>query len=915
MSTVGQNDRWERLEELFAEAVELPPDLQSSFVDRETASDPGLRKQLRALLEHDSGAASRINSVVGHASRAAAAPVDWYGRRFGPYRIVREIGRGGFGIVFEAVRDDDEYRKTVALKIAPWWRDLQTLHDRFRYERQILAGLEHPYIARFLDGGTQDGIPYFAMEYVEGVPITEYVRSRPLTLRQTIELFRQVCTAVHYAHQSLIVHRDLKPGNILVTGEGVPKLLDFGIAKLLSPLEDLARTTTGSMSWTPDYASPEQVRALPITTRTDVYSLGLIFFELLTGQRAQVADTSSPLAIDRSICETPVPLASNKAPALARQLRGDLNNIIAKATQKDPERRYPSVVELSDDLENYLAGRPVRARTDGTAYRVSKFLKRNAIPVSAAVVVAASMVIGTAVALVQAQRADRRFQQVRKLANTFLFSFHDQIQNLAGSTRAREFVVKTALEYLDSLSAEAGGDVALQEELGNAYLRVARVQGDGRVANLGQIDASLESLHKAMNIGEDILRRRPNDAGALRLMTAVHGQLGDTWALFKGNVAEGTIQHNRAVAYAEQLSRSPGATNADRADLANALLKQGDALIDDAPKEALAAFQRAMEPASRVEAAAPGPSSTWLVAQVYQRLGRVSHELGDPEAAIRYLEESARRQKRLIEADPNNARYRRELAVLYSFLGNYSGNSSYFNLGKPAAALDYYRQAYALDAQLASADPNDARGRLDRINNALKIAAIPIPGGVEERVRQARFALAAIDPMVSQAPSNFRYRSHRQNGLSVLGGALLDAGKAREAVRVLGESLDEADRLLRASPRDLGAREAYDTGLDELGQAFLAAKDWDKAAANLNRARELLEQTHAEMPYDLYFLRDLALTQEHLGWLADARARRDGARQWYQTALRSWDAWRKLTRDNAYVANQVARLNERLKNN
>ncbi len=910
---MDQFDRWARLEELFAEAVELPPDLQSSFVDRETATDPELRKQVRALLAHDGGAGNRIAKVVDHATMAAATPVDWAGRCFGPYRVVREVGRGGFGIVFEAVRDDDEYRKTVALKIALWWRGLESMHERFRYERQILAELERPFIARFLDGGTQDGIPYFAMEYVEGVPITEYAVSRALTVPQMIEIFRQVCAAVHHAHQSLIVHRDLKPGNILVTGEGVPKLLDFGIAKLLNPVEDIARTITGSMSWTPDYASPEQVRAQTITTRTDVYALGLILFELLTGERAQVADTSSPMAMDRSICESPIPLASAKAPALARQLTGDLDNIIAKATQKDPQRRYASVVELSNDLENYLAGRPVRARRDSAAYRVSKFLKRNAIPMCAAIVVLASLVIGIAVASVQARRAERRFQQVRKLANTFLFSFHDQIQNLAGSTQAREFVVKTALEYLDSLAAEASGDVALQEELGNAYLRVARVQGDSRVANLGHIDASLESLHKAKKIGEDILRRMPNDPGALRLLTAVYGQLGDTMAISKGDIVEATVQHKKAVAFAEQLCRSPGATYADLADLATALLKEGDAQLDDAPKEALAAFQRAIEPASKVEATAPGPSSTWVVAQVYQRLGRAAHELGDPEAAIRYLEDSARRQKQLLKSDPNNARYQRELAVLYTLLGNYSGNDGYFHIGKPAIALDYYRQAAALDAQLASADPNDTRVRLDRIAAALKIAEIPLPGASDERLRQARFGLAAIDSMISQAPNSIRYRKFRRNCLSALGRALLDANRVADAVRVLNESLDEAQRILQGAPHDVGALAIVETAFDELGRAYVAEKDWNKAGANLNRAREMLDRIHAEMPSDLYFLRDLALTEEHLGWLADARTRRDEARQWYQTALRSWEAWRTQTRDNPYVANNVARLREHMK--
>jgi eukaryotic-like serine/threonine-protein kinase len=298
MSSVDQHTRrWERLEELFARAIELPRERRAAFAESETASDPELRAELLALLDHDTGAAGRIAQAIGNAAKAASLTTEWAGRRFGPYRIVREIGRGGMGMVFEALHDDDEYRKTVSLKIGLWWHDVDLLRERFRHERQILAGLEHPNIARFLDGGTQDGIPYFAMEYVEGCPITEYARRRGLKLRDRIELFRQVCAAVQYAHQNLLVHRDLKPGNILVNEEGLPKLLDFGIAKLLSPAPEAAfHTLTGTAPWTPHYASPEQVQGRPITTRTDVYSLGLILFELLVGERAQKADPSSPAA-------------------------------------------------------------------------------------------------------------------------------------------------------------------------------------------------------------------------------------------------------------------------------------------------------------------------------------------------------------------------------------------------------------------------------------------------------------------------------------------------------------------------------------------------------------------------------------------------------------------------------------------
>ncbi len=443
--------RWERLEELFAKAVELPCDRRAAFVERETGSDPELRAQLVDLLDHDTGAAGRIALAIGSMAQAAALTTEWAGRRFGPYRIVREIGRGGMGMVFEAVHDDDEYRKTVALKIGPWWHDLDSVRERFRHERQILAGLEHPNIARFLDGGTHDGIPYFAAaEYVEGCSITEYASRRGLRLRDKIELFRQVCAAVHYAHQNLLVHRDLKPGNILVNEEGLPKLLDFGIAKLLTPLPDAAfHTLTGTSPWTPDYASPEQVRGRPITTRTDVYSLGLILFELLAGERGQKADTSSPLALDRSICEMETPAASARAAmlgrhALSRQLRGDLDTIIAMAIRKEPERRYGTPAALSEDLGRYLKGMPVEARPGTLAYRAGKLFGRHRVAVTAGVLVAASLAGGVAATIYQARRAEHRFQQVRRLANTVLFGVQDRLQDVAGATEAREWAVRTA---------------------------------------------------------------------------------------------------------------------------------------------------------------------------------------------------------------------------------------------------------------------------------------------------------------------------------------------------------------------------------------------------------------------------------------------------------------------------------------
>lgn len=480
---------WNRLEELFAAAVELPPDRQRAFVVEETGSDAGLRDELLRLLEHDRGAGTRIAQAIDEVAKTAAGPTEWIGSRVGPYRIVREIGRGGMGIVFLAVRDDDEYHKTVALKIAPWWRDPTLLHDRFRHERQILAGLDHPNIARFLDGGTHAGTPYFAMEFIEGSPITRYVRQHQLTIGQRIELFRTVCASVHYAHQRLVVHRDLKPSNILVTDDGTPKLLDFGIAKLLTPVEESnPLTVTGATAWTPDYASPEQIRSQPVTTSTDVYSLGLVLFELLTGERAQSADTSSPLALDRSVCEAETPRLSARVPqTLARQLAGDLDTIVAKATQKDPERRYTSVAEFSDDLGRYLDGRPVRARRDTSAYRLAKFLRRNWLPVSAASVAVVGLAAGAIGFAWQARVADRNrvIAEQQRMAAEQQRDRAEKEHNAADQQRAAAVTARSRAEQMAGeaqserrrADVEAASAKAVSEFLRNDLLSQATAHG------------------------------------------------------------------------------------------------------------------------------------------------------------------------------------------------------------------------------------------------------------------------------------------------------------------------------------------------------------------------------------------------------------------------------------------------------
>jgi hypothetical protein len=316
------------------------------------------------------------------------------------------------GAVYLGERDDEHYRKLVAVKVVKRGMDSAEVLARFRHERQILASLEHPYIARLIDGGTTpDGRPFFVMEYVQGQPIDVYCREHGLNLDSRLRLFLRVCEAVSYAHRSLVVHRDLKPGNIFVSGEGIPKLLDFGVAKLLDPGSDPGLTATSAVMGplTPEYASPEQIRGLPITTAADVYALGAILFELLTGVRAQKIATHTPSEIERVVCrsDTPRPSTVARAAGAPQRLNSDLDNIVLKAMRKEPERRYGSAARLADDIERYLNGRPILARQDSVVYRAGKFVRRNSVALAAGLLIFLSLLGGIVVARKQARQAER----------------------------------------------------------------------------------------------------------------------------------------------------------------------------------------------------------------------------------------------------------------------------------------------------------------------------------------------------------------------------------------------------------------------------------------------------------------------------------------------------------------------------
>jgi eukaryotic-like serine/threonine-protein kinase len=531
--------RAEEVLEVVTCALDLEPNDRRAFLDRACGRDAELRAEVESLLQNQERVDAFIEApVAAVAVEAWQETVPFEGKRLGPYRLVRKIGRGGMGAVYLAQRDDEQYRKEVAIKLISFGLDLDEVRRRFAQERQILATLDHPNIARLLDGGTtKAGLPYFVMDYVDGVPIDAYCESRKLGLHERLVLFRTVCSAVHYAHQNLVIHRDIKPGNILVTSDGIPKLLDFGIAKLLDPDRSLALTLTAPEMkvLTPEYASPEQIKGEKITTATDIYSLGVLLYGLLTGERPYRLKTTRLDEMARVICEeeptkpSSALETSRRGHPMQKALRGDLDNIVLMAMRKDPARRYASVAQFSEDIRRHLAGLPVIARKDTWNYRSGKFVQRHKVGVLAAAMIALAIVAGVIGTLREKNRAQRRFSDVRHLANALLVDIAPKIERLPGSTEARQVILAQSLKYLDSLAKEAGDDGNLQNELAAAYEKVGDLQGNPTNANLIALSDALVSYEKANAIRQRLVGRKPRGFDERSQLANNYKVLGDIY--------------------------------------------------------------------------------------------------------------------------------------------------------------------------------------------------------------------------------------------------------------------------------------------------------------------------------------------------------------------------------------------------
>lgn len=710
-------ERWRRVDSLFTRCAGLDCHARQAVLDTECATDPALRRLVEGMLAADASAEDRLRTLIGESAGlvdVAAAP-QWQGRMLGAYRIEREIGAGGMGTVFLASRADEAYERRVAIKVLSNVFASADERRRFLAERQILADLAHPNIAQLLDGGTTaEGTPYLVMEYIEGVPIDRYCTDAQLTLEERLHLFLRVCGAVQFAHQRLVIHRDIKPGNILVTADGTPKLLDFGIAKLLDTTAatgTIAQTLLGARLLTPQHASPEQIRGEPVTTASDVYSLGVLLFRLLTGRYPHEPPHAGPAAMERAILEEPAQRPSVAAGEHRRRLAGDLDNIVLQALRKDPERRYATVRELAHDLECFLAQRPVAARADSAGYRLRKFIGRHR-----AGVVAGAAAIATLIALVgfhTVRLAHERDLQARERATAERVSqFMVDIFRVADPWSGRPEV--TARELLDQ--AYEGIDRELADQpLTAAKLRVAMGRAYGGLAMYGRaVELEREALElRRANLPAD----DPAVAEALHYLGSMQAESGN-YAAAREDLEAALAMRSRQPGTAtlplgETLTRlafvqmREGDYPAMRASLERALAIHLEAVGPDHRLTAdvhalqsayhwmvgeLAPAQQAAQRALAIEERQPQPDQLRLAGFLHS-LGLLAWQRGEHARAIGlYERELALREQRLGPEHPS-------LALALYGLGN-----SNANLGRYEQSFACFRRAAALQEKALGPD-------------------------------------------------------------------------------------------------------------------------------------------------------------------------------------------------------------------
>lgn len=884
-----QTENWKKVKDLLNEVLPLNSEERRKYFDDAKISDE-IRTEVESLLDFEEESENLMQlSMVEYLKDFIASDElgehNLVGQNIGVYKIVRELGYGGMGAVYQAERTDGKFEQQVALKLLKREMNTAALRRRFGQEREILASLEHPNIARLLDAGTTDDkIPYFAMEFVEGLPINDYCDKHNLDLTQRLELFIKVCSAVDFAHRNLIVHRDLKPSNILITDDGTPKLLDFGISKILSAeFENINTATITKLGvMTPSYASPEQLQSKSVTTTTDIYSLGVILYELLSGHRPFETKEENLKEIYQAVIETDPPLPSSlvetgfkqlkaiseaeteifskkQTPATeinkprhtnpqtvnlsSQSLRGDLDNIVLKALRKEPERRYLSAENFSEDIKRHLRGLPVTARPNTFSYRAEKFISRNKASVIAAILITLAIIGGIIATLWQAKvaqteraKAERRFNDVRSLANSFLFELSPKIEKLPGSTEARKELVNLALEYLDSLSQESSDDLELQRELAAAYEKVGDVQGKPSNPNIGDIKGAIQSYEKALSIRQQLLDNEPDNISYQNDLAEDYKVLGEIHTN-GGDYDKGEIFLDKAL----EIRRKILAQNPQDYELRATL------------------------------------------AETINSRGHISFFDQENKKAIEYYDQSKEIYEKLLEEKPDDYQIERKYASNYVDLGEAYGWDN--NLQKGEENLD---KSLSILLKLREKYPNDQTIQRSLIISYLKTADNyadfeKVKKGLELFKKGVVVAqnLSNADPQSVQAKRDLGIITRK------LAEVLDRTGKSRESLDKMLEALEIFKELRDKDPNN--SRAIYDVANVQFasGETYLTLKDYTGGIAILAEAKENLQKTLSINPEDKNAARALAFSIINTGTHYSKLSEKSNRNEYLQKALKN----------------------------
>jgi non-specific serine/threonine protein kinase/serine/threonine-protein kinase len=717
-----------RVEAIFADAVGLDADSRPAAIDRACGDRSDLRTEVAALL-------------AAHDALSRAEPPDTVptppgaGSRVGAYRLIEKIGEGGMGEVFRAERVDGAFDHQVAVKLTGAAVNREEIVRRFKVERQILASLRHPHIVTLLDGGaTADGLGYFVMEYVEGVPISHYCRDRTLGLGDRLRLFQAVCAAVQYAHQRGIVHRDLKPANILIQADGTPKVLDFGLAKIVDAPPEAGSITQSLLPGplTPNYASPEQLRGLPTTTACDVYALGVLLYEILTGSRPyETRGQTLDRIVEIVLHDAPRPpsaiVPAGPRPYPPSRLHGDLDAIVLKAMGKEPGERYDSAGELASDVGRVLRREPVIARPLSAAYALRRLAVRHKALVSVATLALVAVIVASGVAFWQRQvarreqaRAEQLSRDVRQLATSLIFKVHDAVMPLAGSTEVRRTIVNDALAHLERLEAQSGGDPALRLELAGAYQQIAGILGDPQRPNLGDRDGALKYYERARSMAAAMTGPGVSYDVVNRLATANH-QIS-TLYFAKGDRDKSLAAAREAVDRATEYQRA----HPDDHRAAGLVAQSNFRLAWALPTaDSIPVWERTLEYYEGELRKAPDSfGAARSVALVAKYLAAALDDIGAGERSERFHRRAVDLDAVRLRRNPDHRGTQADAAVSFTGLAQLLENR-----GELSEALPLARHALELRRQVAAADPKDVQARERLAYGLLSTARIEAKSG------------------------------------------------------------------------------------------------------------------------------------------------------------------------------------------